>query len=1147
LFSWFGALSALGAAFGQEPKPTAGSPVPEGSEVIANSQAKLEEMVAKVSWLTKSGDRKSACEACKAALAVADLEHAPLEKLAAMSETLLRLGSLAYQAGDLGTAHDSLRAVLTYREGVLPDEHPELQRVRNNLAIVKRMLGDPRGALGLQKKALAVFEKTLSDEHPELQAARANLAGTMSMMGDYRGALELEEKVLAIFSRTVDDDHADLQRARNNLALTKRKLGDFEGALVLQEKVLEVRSRELPNEHVDLQGARSNLAATKAKLGDLPGALVLQESVLTVLTKAMLDEHPHLQSARSDLARTRRRLGDLRGALVLQEKVLEVLSRKLPDDHVDLQRARADVAISKADLGDLPAALALLEKAVAVSSEALPDDDRNLQAMRGNLACIKVQIGDLPGALALFEQVAAVSSRTLRDDHPDRQAALANLAGIKARLGDLAGAMKLEEQVLAIRSKTLFDDHPDLQLARSALASTKFELGDLAGALALQEKVLAARSRVLPDWHPDLQTVRLSLAATRRRMGDLPAAAHLLHSAVAGASARLAKSPVSTRDVTQLAVAAAQPLSYVGSILDASATIGHAPALSPRLRAMLLADSLGLLTMTRAAESRSVELLRSVLAKDPDGTADLRRAIDKANRDLEGALDLAPEGRWGANGKQVSRDDAIREAVLARDAAERALIEKVPVELRATPPASALAAALAADEAAIAYLTYTRWSTDREKPWITTSEDRIAAFVLTPAGDVTWHSLAKVADIESLIVAVRNHADAPLRVGAHSTRAAAETPPGRDPAESNTQPGPLPSRLAAYRDLLLEPVLAALPDNTRRLVVAPADEMLLAPIDDVPLDNGRTFGEAFDVRIVPSLCELMRRSSDRTAEPRALIVGDIDYDQRTAKPAPFVPGDATPRLAPGILPRDLDSTVGHPTGAGDTPTARRFTALPGTAVESDHIAQLFVATFPSKAPTVLRGAHGSETNFVEQAPGKTHIHVATHGYFAPESVWQAVSAHGESTLARFDVGREDRVGQLSPFALTGIAMAGANLPPNDLGLREGLLTASEIARLDLAACHLATLSACNTTLGVRRGGTGLASLRQAFHAAGAELVLASLWEVNDAEAQKLMTDFYARLWEDREEPRRALRAAKRAARERGVAFRDWAGWMITGR
>ena len=50
-----------------------------------------------------------------------------------------------------------------------------------------------------------------------------------------------------------------------------------------------------------------------------------------------------------------------------------------------------------------------------------------------------------------------------------------------------------------------------------------------------------------------------------------------------------------------------------------------------------------------------------------------------------------------------------------------------------------------------------------------------------------------------------------------------------------------------------------------------------------------------------------------------------------------------------------------------------------------------------------------------------------------------------------------------------------------------------------------------------------------------------------AEAAKLMADFYDHLWQQGESPRAALRAAKSAAKARGAAFRDWAGWALSGR
>ena len=101
--------------------------------------------------------------------------------------------------------------------------------------------------------------------------------------------------------------------------------------------------------------------------------------------------------------------------------------------------------------------------------------------------------------------------------------------------------------------------------------------------------------------------------------------------------------------------------------------------------------------------------------------------------------------------------------------------------------------------------------------------------------------------------------------------------------------------------------------------------------------------------------------------------------------------------------------------------------------------------------------------------------------------------------------------------------------------------------LDLSRCFLVTLSACDTSLGVRRAGQGYASLRAALQGAGARYVLTSLWKVGDEATMELMIDFYRRLWGGPQDPHRALWQAKMEARRRGAAFRDWAGWVMAGK
>jgi hypothetical protein len=317
------------------------------------------------------------------------------------------------------------------------------------------------------------------------------------------------------------------------------------------------------------------------------------------------------------------------------------------------------------------------------------------------------------------------------------------------------------------------------------------------------------------------------------------------------------------------------------------------------------------------------------------------------------------------------------------------------------------------------------------------------------------------------------------------------------------------------RRLLFDPVLSALPESTRSLVLSLADGMQLAPIEELPLESGKTLGEALGLRTVWSLRELLHERGSRWSEPpTVLVLGGADYDAHPLEAAPVVPGVGTP------IVRSRDAGPGDPgaAGTGGEAGAESFPALPGTEAEAEDLAGTFAASFPDREATLLCAAGASEAAFVLQAPGRTFLHLATHGYFAPESAWVASVDSPPEALARFDVGQRDRVARLSPYSLAGIVLAGANLPADALGRREGLLTAQEIAQLDLSACHLATLSACETSLGVRRAGSGLASLRSAFHAAGARFVLATLWKVDDALAAELMADFYTRLWAQRQEP-----------------------------
>lgn len=179
--------------------------------------------------------------------------------------------------------------------------------------------------------------------------------------------------------------------------------------------------------------------------------------------------------------------------------------------------------------------------------------------------------------------------------------------------------------------------------------------------------------------------------------------------------------------------------------------------------------------------------------------------------------------------------------------------------------------------------------------------------------------------------------------------------------------------------------------------------------------------------------------------------------------------------------------------------------LPHTQVEVDTIGEyLKDAQWTCLLDTA---ALGTEESF-KALSGKSisNLHIATHGFYYTLD---------EATTKNYDfLLLNDRLASPEDKALTrsGLVMSGANhflegdsIPDN---VEDGLLTAKEIANVDLRGLDLVVLSACQTGLGDISQGEGVFGLQRGFKKAGANTILMSLWEVDDQATQILMTQFY---------------------------------------
>ncbi|MCG8425085.1 MAG: CHAT domain-containing protein, partial [Proteobacteria bacterium] len=207
-------------------------------------------------------------------------------------------------------------------------------------------------------------------------------------------------------------------------------------------------------------------------------------------------------------------------------------------------------------------------------------------------------------------------------------------------------------------------------------------------------------------------------------------------------------------------------------------------------------------------------------------------------------------------------------------------------------------------------------------------------------------------------------------------------------------------------------------------------------------------------------------------------------------------------------------------------------------------ARAVAALYPNAR--LLTGEQATE-GALKSMRGPALLHIATHGYFEPLHC-------GDGQIPA------DRLAN-TPTVQSGLVLAGANgcrsgaASDRDGTEEDGLLTALELAALDLQGTELAVLSACDTAVGTTeirdRWGTptgradGVYGLRRALILAGAETQLMTLWKVEDRATRRFMAQLYRNLAEGMARSD-ALRAVQIAAIRKRTPPRAWAAFIMAG-
>lgn len=205
--------------------------------------------------------------------------------------------------------------------------------------------------------------------------------------------------------------------------------------------------------------------------------------------------------------------------------------------------------------------------------------------------------------------------------------------------------------------------------------------------------------------------------------------------------------------------------------------------------------------------------------------------------------------------------------------------------------------------------------------------------------------------------------------------------------------------------------------------------------------------------------------------------------------------------------------------------------LPGTESEVSDIASILAEC--SSGCSLVTGDEGIEESFKALSGGEYGIvHIATHGYYNPS---------GNDYPLRSQSLKMDEAMDNSGLVFSGANQYIAGIRGAD-GLDNGLLTAREIALMDLSSTDLVVMSACETGAG-QATAEGVMGLQRGFKLAGANTLVMSLWKVNDRATAAMMGAFYRHLAAGKDK-RTAFYEARKELRQ--GTYKDAEGNDVSG-
>jgi len=1026
------------------------------------------------------------------------------------SENLGWLVRRAAQTGNIERALKLQQEVVDIRR-VAPDcNYAQWAAAMSDLASLYSQKGDYNRAIEIGRESVDMMAKKFGQKHNYYCIALSNLASyyaARGQSGDYEEAVRLGEaavkhikhgtseyanalNALVVFyaqtghrveanklsakarkeaRKRLEEDGVGYATVLNNQAIRLANAGNYEEAVEYGLTARECFSQAGAMGTLAYSKLLTNLGTFYSHLQRYQEAVSVLEEALPIIERSASRQHPDYVRCISDLSSVYKSIGNLEKADELAHQS-ETVSRSMGEqDNAKYAKSLSKQAATFASNGNYPRAIEHERKALNIFTHRR--DTASMAFSMGALANYLFSDGDRHQALQTAEQALSLF-RTSGEPSTYFAQALNNAAILYYNNADYAQAAQYGRQALGMYRQ--LGDTVNTIYARIMANNGLFTFmsDSVSQAIATARRAIALNQRILGADHPDNAPLLYNLAVYELRAKHLPEAEQAYAEAL-----HLQAEQVRTGFLHLTSQEREKFWNQKRYVFRFAPLLAY----QDRENRQMATEAYNSLLFTKGILLNSDIDFRNLLKRTGDEQLLSKFGqLEQLRQNEEDYYRLPVRQRDEASLRRIRENIYQLERALVRGCKEYGSFTS-----NLSISASQIAASLAPDEAAIEFADI----------YVHGMGNTYMALLLTH--DQPEPRLIRLFSDDDL---------SQLRYkGGQDFQQALKTEEGINQIYDDPR----------FGALIWQPIIRQL-KGQRRLYFSPTALFYQMGIEYMPCDTLHRIQDLYQVYRLSSTKSLASRTE---AEPirTATVFGGLLYDMTLSQLREQHDRQTDADEAPDrhlLATTDLASLPEWQAGMRRTLDSLSMRGsvhfLPGTLHEVEDIAEQLMQH--GVKTRVLRHEEGTEESF--KALGGTSqsvIHIATHGFaFSEQEVKQR-----DQPLAFLNETSADLDNTLN---YSGLLLSGANYAlqgnPLPADLDDGILTAREIAQVDLGRVGMVVLSACQTALGEIRD-DGVFGIQRGFKKAGAQSLLMSLWKVSDEATDLMMTRFYEELMRGR--------------------------------